>query len=241
MAFFRPILLAGTLAAASVAGSVHAQSFDSLELLSQENFETLSENLTAALHYRGVTPTEPLGIIGFDVGLGLTVTEIDDLVLDLASDGDFELSQIIVPRLNIHKGLPLGFDVGAFISAVPETDIVLLGAEVRKAIFEGSAVTPAIGVRVGATTLQGLDQLDLQTLLVDISISKGILFFTPYAGLGYIVSRSEASDEFGLEDETVTQSKAFIGLNINFGLNFTVEVDRTDDFNSFSAKAGIRF
>lgn len=236
-----PILLAAAIAAGTAAGSVQASGLDSLELLSQDNFETLSENLSAALHYRGITPTEPLGVIGFDVGVSLTATEIDDEILDLASDGDFDLDQIFIPRLNVHKGLPFGFDIGGFISAVPETDITLLGLEVRKAIFEGSTVTPAIGIRLGATSLQGLDQLDLQSLLVDISISKGVLFFTPYAGLGYVLTRAEASSEFDLDDETVTQQKAYIGLNINFGLNFTVELDRTDDFNSFSAKAGIRF
>lgn len=237
----QPILLAAAIAAASASGSVQAGALDSLELLSQDDFKTLSENLSAATHYRGITPAEPLGLIGFDVGVSLTATEIDEEVLDLASDGDFDLEQILLPRLNVHKGLPFGIDVGGFISAVPETDIRLLGAEIRKAIFEGSAVTPAIGVRLGATTLQGVDELDLQSLVVDISISKGVLFFTPYAGLGYIVTKSEASEDFNLDDETVTQQKAYVGLNINLGLNFTIEADRTGDFTSVSAKAGIRF
>ncbi len=209
--------------------------------MSQEDFKTLSENLSAATHYRGITPTEPLGLVGFDVGVSISSTEIDEEVLDRASEGDFELDSLLLPRLHVHKGLPFGIDVGAFASAVPDTDIKLLGAEIRKSIFDGTAATPAVGIRAGVSTLQGLDQLSLQSYSVDLSISKGILMLTPYAGLGYIMTNAEASEEFNLEKESVTQQKAFVGLNINFGVNLTLEADRTGDYTSYSAKVGFRF
>lgn len=228
-------------AVAVLPSTAQASAFESLEALNQENFEVLVENLSAATSYRGITPTEPLGIVGFDVGISLTATEIDDDIVDLASDGDFDLGQILVPKLHIHKGLPFGFDIGGFASAIPETDITLLGAEVRKAIFEGSAVTPAVGVRLAYSTVEGLDQLSLDNLSLDISISKGVLFFTPYAGLGVVITRAEASEEFGLDDETVNQERVYAGLNINVGLNITVEADRTGDFTSLGAKVGFRF
>ena len=228
-------------AVAVLPSTAQASAFESLEALNQENFEVLAENLSAATSYRGITPTEPLGIVGFDVGISLTATEIDDDIVDLASDGDFDLGQILVPKLHIHKGLPFGFDIGGFASAIPETDITLLGAEVRKAIFEGSAVTPAVGVRLAYSTVEGLDQLSLDNLSLDISISKGVLFFTPYAGLGVVITRAEASEEFGLDDETVNQERVYAGLNINVGLNITVEADRTGDFTSLGAKVGFRF
>lgn len=227
---------------ATLPSTARASAFESLEaLLSQDNFEALAENLGAATQYRGVTPTEPLGIIGFDVGISLTATEINDDIVDLASDGDFDLSQILIPKLHIHKGLPFGFDIGGFASAIPETDITLIGAELRYAIFDGSTVTPAVGVRAAFSSVEGLDQLDVTNLSLDLSISKGVLIFTPYAGLGVVVTDAEASDEFGFEDETVTQEKVYVGLNINVGLNVTIEADRTGDFTSFSAKAGFRF
>ncbi len=234
-------LLAFTLAVAAASNTTHAGALDSFEALDQSDFRTLTENLAAATHYRGITPAEPLGIIGFDVGVSLTATEINEEVLDLASEGDFELSQILLPRVHAHKGLPFGFDIGAFASAVPDTEIKLLGAEIRKAIFEGSAATPAVGIRAGFSTLQGLDQLSLQSLSVDLSISKGVLMLTPYAGVGYIVTKAEASEEFGFDEESVNQQKVYAGININFGLNFTLEADRTGDYTSYSAKAGIRF
>lgn len=241
MLCLRSGVLVLAIACLSFAPKAHAQSFDSLEALSQSNFQVLVENLGAATQYRGITPTEPLGIIGFDIGLSLSATSIDDTVLDLANDGDFDASQILLPRLHVHKGLPFGIDVGAFIAAAPDTDISLLGAEIRKALFEGTAVTPAVGIRAGFSTLQGLDDLSLQSASLDISISKGVLFLTPYAGVGVVATQAEAGAQFNLEEESVTQEKFYVGLNVNLGFNFTFEADRTGEYTTISAKAGIRF
>lgn len=234
-------VLALALACLSFVPKSYAQSFDTLDLLTQDNFRTLAENLSAATHYRGITPTEPLGIIGFDVGLSLSATSIDDEILDLANGGDIGTSRIFLPRLHVHKGLPFGIDIGAFIAADPDTDISLLGAEIRKAIFEGTALTPAVGVRLGFSTLEGLDDLSLQSTSIDISISKGVLMFTPYAGVGYVFTNAEADGEFDLDDEDFGEEKYYVGLNVNLGINFTIEADRTGDYNTIGAKAGIRF
>jgi len=61
--------LTATVLLGSMSQTVHAGPFDSFEALGQDDFKVLVENLSAATHYRGVTPTEPLGLIGFDVGL----------------------------------------------------------------------------------------------------------------------------------------------------------------------------
>ena len=238
---FRRFCAFAVIAMVAAPSTSQATAFDSLEALSQDDFEVLTENLGAATHFRSITPTEPLGIVGVDIGISITATEIDDDILDLASEGDFDLSQVFVPKLHLNKGLPFGFDIGAFASAIPETGITLFGGEVRYAIFDGSAVTPSVGVRAAFSTLQGLDQLDLNNFSLDISISKGVLFLTPYAGLGFVVTEADASDEFGFDSETVTQEKVYVGLNLNFGVNWTFEADRTGDFTSFSVKGGIRF
>ena len=60
----RAIVLTGALAA--VSSTANAEAFNSLGALSQDNFRVLTENLSAATHYRSITPTEPLGILGFD-------------------------------------------------------------------------------------------------------------------------------------------------------------------------------
>lgn len=223
--------------------TVQASSFNTLSVLSQDQFTQLSENVAAAAHYKGVTPPEPLGILGFDVGLSVSYTTIEvDEVFDLASEGDFEVSGIALPRLTVHKGLPFGIDIGGAVSAAPGTDIMLLGAEVRYALLKGNIALPAVGVRASASILQGVDELDLQNLGLDISVSKGFLLLTPYAGAGIVRSTATPNDVSTLQEETIDQTKLFAGVNVNLGLlNLTLEADKTGDFTSGSLKAGFRF
>ncbi len=225
------------------ASATQAASFNTLNLLTQEQFVQLSENVAAAAQYKGVTPPEPLGIIGFDVGLSVSYTtiEVDD-VFDIASEGDFDVSGIALPRLTVHKGLPFGIDVGASISGAPGTDIQVLGAEVRYALLKGNVALPAVGIRASASMLQGVDEMDMQNIGLDISASKGFLMATPYAGVGIVRSTVTPNDAPNLQEETLSQTKMFAGLNINLGLlNLTLEADKTGDYSSGSLKAGFRF
>jgi len=89
--------------AVPIAGN--AASFDSLELLSQDRFLAISENLAAAIHYKGVGPAEPLGLIGFDLGIEVSSTEIDEELFNDASSGGIDQSELIIPRLHVNKGL----------------------------------------------------------------------------------------------------------------------------------------
>jgi len=223
--------------------TVQAASFNTLGALSQDQFKQLSENVAAATHYKGVTPPEPLGLLGFDVGLSLSYTTIEvDQVFDLASEGDFDVAGIALPRVTLHKGLPFGFDVGVAASGAPGTDIMVLGAEVRYAVLEGNVALPAVGIRASGSLLQGVDEMDLQNLGLDISVSKGFLMLTPYAGVGMVRSTATPNEVPTLAEETLDQTKMFAGINVNLGLlNMTFEADKTGDYTSGSAKAGFRF
>ena len=223
--------------------ATQAASFNTLQALSQEQFVRFSENVAAAVQYKGVTPPEPLGIIGFDVGLSISYTkiEVDDL-FDIASEGDFDISGLPLPRLTVHKGLPFGIDVGVSASAAPGTDIMVLGAEIRYAIMEGGIALPAIGIRASGSVLQGVEEMDMQNIGLDISVSKGFLMATPYAGIGVLRTTATPNDAPTLEEEVISQTKMFAGLNLNLGiLNLTLEADRTGDHSTGSLKAGFRF
>ena len=152
---------------------------------------------------------------------------------------------MVIPKLHIAKGLPFGIDVAAFYSAVPTTNIKLVGAELRYAIMSGGVALPAVAIRGAFTRLSGVDQLSFDTKSLDISISKGFLMFTPYAGVGQVWVNSEANvaGSGGVTlSESFTQSKVFLGANINFGLaNFALEGDQTGGTSSYSVKAGFRW
>ncbi len=219
----------------------HADSFDTIGLLSQEQFDQLSENIAAATHYKSVAPPEPLGILGFDISVEVSSTDLDSELFDLASNGDFSTDTLLVPRLHLHKGLPFNFDIGASLTSVPDTDFQILGAEVRYAILVGTVVTPALGVRATYSAVTGVDEIESTSVGIEAAISKGFAIFTPYGGVGYIAS-DVTSNSPNLEDVSVEQEKVFVGVNVNLGLiNFGFEGDRTGDYSTYTAKFGFRF
>jgi len=208
-----------------------------------DNFKELSKNLSAALSYKAVAPAEPLGVPGFDVALEASSTEIGkSAVLDEAFDGDAP-SSLIIPKLHAHLGLPFGFDIGAMLSTVPGSNISLVGAELRYAILEGTTVTPAVAIRGTVSSLNGVDTLDYSSKGVELSISKGFVMLTPYAGIGQVWSDVETTgDAAGIGKEDVSQTKMYLGLNINLGLmNIGLEGDKTGDYMTYSGKLGLRF
>ena len=223
----------------AVAGDIN-----NIQALSQPNFRLLSEDLGAALSYKPLTPTAPLGITGFDLGIAAISTKLQNSSV-FATAGGGNHSSVIVPSLRLNKGLPLGIDVGVMYSSVPSTNIRLVGGELRYAIVPGGAAMPAIGVRGSYTKLTGVDQLDFDTKGLDLSISKGFLMFTPYGGVGKVWVDSTpvgTGAATGRTKESFSVNKVFVGLNMNFGLtNLAFEADKTGDASSFGAKLGFRF
>ncbi len=236
---FRRTTLAALLV--TLAGTAQAADINSLILINQSEFRLLSEDLGAALSYKAVIPAEPLGLTGFDISLEGSSTKLEHAnILKRATSGDAG-STLVVPKLHVHKGLPLGIDVGAFYSAVPDSNIKLWGAELRYALLKGGAATPALALRGSYSTLQGVSQLDFNTKGVDLSISKGFTLLTPYAGLGKVWVNSTPVGIPGLVSEDFSYSKLFAGVNLNFGLvNIAVETDKTGDATSYSVKFGWR-
>lgn len=225
--------------------AVAEQDFDQLQSLAQQEFRLLSEDFGAALSYKAVAPAEPLGVTGFDVGLEVTATHLaHNKIWQEASSGNELLSYLYVPKIHVHKGLPMNFDIAGFYSSVPTTNINLWGAEVRYSILEGSTAIPAVAVRGTFSVLSGIDQLDFNTKGLELSISKGFLMLTPYAGIGqyWVTSTPKGSATDVLAEESFSETKYFVGANFNLALiNMDVEADRSGGINTYSAKVGWRF
>lgn len=236
---FIPLLaLTAALAQPALAGDLSA-----LGNLSQSEFRTVSEDLGAAFSYKPIAPTEAQGLTGFDIGLGVTGTDLSRSAAALSRAGasSGSMNTLLIPRLHLHKGLPLGIDVGAFIANIQAINANLYGAEVRYALLDGGVATPAIGVRGAYTQLNGANQLAFSTRSLDISISKGFTVLTPYAGVGQVWVTSSPSAG-SLAGESFSQGKLFAGLNVNLGLlNLALETDRTGNTSSWSMKVGLRW
>jgi hypothetical protein len=131
--------------------------------LLQGEFKDLSKELGSAIAYRNLAPASPLGLTGFDIAIqGSFISIKNDNSYWKAAAGDSP-SYIGYPSVRVRKGLPAGIDVGVMYGYVMDSNIRLYGAEISKAILEGSAASPAIGVRATYTRLAGVTDLRLQT------------------------------------------------------------------------------
>lgn len=215
---------------------------DRLQNLSQSEFRQLSEDLGAAASSKVYTPSAPLGITGFDLAVNLTATSMQHHDIIQRASSSSVPSTFPLVQVRAMKGLPWDIDVGASYVYVPGTDIKVFGGEVRYAIVSGGIVMPAVSLRGSYTRMSGIDQLDLDTKGVDISVSKQILLVTPYAGAGYVHVTSTPKGVAGLGEERFGYPKLFAGVRASLGVvAFTAEVDKTGDTLSYGVRFGIGF
>jgi len=219
-----------------------ADNIDALGSLAQSEFRSFSEDLSAAISYKAVIPAESMGVTGFDVGVEASVTSLANKAEFDAACGGCGAKQVVVPKLHLHKGLPFGMDVGLMTASVPNSNIKVTGAEFRYALIEGGIAAPAVAARLTYSVLSGVDQLDMNTTGLELSVSKGFAMVTPYAGIGQNWVSSKPASSTGLSSEDYTQTKTYVGVNVNLGLmNLAFETDQTGDSSSYSAKFGFRF
>jgi len=210
--------------------------------LLQSEFNTLVEEFGTAVSYNPVSPAEPLGITGFEAGILVTMVDIDDNIWSKAvSDADAP-SMLPVPRLMVRKGLPFGVDVGIAYTKVPGSNIKIIGGEIRKAILEGSAATPAVTILGHTSNLSGVDDVDISAYGVDVGISKGFTIFTPYAGIGQVWIDGSENAGLGLADHDTSETRGYAGVRIGFMplLNLVAQADFSV-VNSYSLRLNLGF
>jgi hypothetical protein len=228
--------------AMGVAGGVAQAASDIvIGAIPQADFKMLSEDLASATSYKGLTPAEPLGSTGFDIGIEATNTTMQyDTVFNTACGCSDD--NLLIPKLHLHKGLPMGFDVGLMYASTANVDVSITGLELRYSNIEGGISMPAVATRISWSRLDGVDNLSLESKGIDVSVSKGFAMFTPYGGIGQNWVTSDPSAATGLAKEEFTQTKYFVGLNINTGfLNFDFEMDDTGGAQTIGGKVGFRF
>ena len=232
------ILIGAVLSTCSLAAN--AGDFPNIGVIGQDAFRDLSRDLGAAFSYKGITPASSLGTLGFDVGLEVTSTKLEhESAFSAAGAGS--VSDLLVPKVHVHKGLPGGWDIGAFIGGSSDVSASLFGADVRYAILDDGIASPAVAVRLSGTRATGLGDLKVSTGAVDVVASKKFTALTPYVGGGVVRTWSSASST-GLQDVRDNQGRYFGGLAITLlTVNVAFEAERQGDNTSLSAKLGLRF
>ena len=228
------------LLALAAALPCHAGDFSNIGTLEQDEFRALSKDLGSAFAYKGVTPATPLGTLGFDVGVVVTDTRLENSSL-FSRAGAGDQSHLVIPKLQVNKGLPFGFDVGAFVAGASDVSATLVGGELRYALLDDGIATPAVGLRASGSRVTGLDEIRMSTMALDVIASKRFTAFTPYVGAGTVRIRSSA-ESTGLAEEKINQGRVFGGLNVNLlAVNLAFEAEKMGENLSLSAKLGWRF
>jgi hypothetical protein len=213
----KKILLLAVLGIMAAAGNSFAWDIKIPGTFVQGEFRDLTRELGSAIAYRNLAPAEPLGITGFDVAAQASFISIDKETSQWKNVTNNEAPNYIAyPTIRARKGLPFGIDVGAMYSYISNTSIQLYGAEISKAILEGSVATPAVGIRGSYTRVAGAGDISLQTAGIDASISKGFIFITPYAGGGMIwLDGKYEGNVASLKRESIWQPRGFAGVKIS--------------------------
>ncbi len=201
---------------------------------SQQNFRDISGEIGAVLLYRSIGPAVSLGITGFNLGVELMASDINenkDYWKKAVSDGN-PPSYLVNSRISFTKGLPLDFDAGVVLGKILDPEIPYFGAEGRYAIVKDRALIPGVTIRGSYSQTFNVDQLDLRTYGLDLSVSKGFgvgIKIIPYAGLGvsWVSSKaSHLSSGLSLDKEEFSKTHGFLGARLEMGiLAITAEMD----------------
>jgi hypothetical protein len=196
----------------------------------QSNFHDLSKEIGLAVSTIPLEPASPLGLFRFDVGVEASFVSIHNKEPYWTEVASNPPATLVVPKIHGNLGLPAGIDIGVIYASVPDSNISLIGGDIKFAILEGSPLTPAVALRGSYSKLNGVTDMNLNTEGVDLSISKGFGPFTPYLGIGEtIIQSSVTNPALGLNSESASSFKGFVGAKISlFLLSLTGEADFGD-------------
>ncbi|WP_024852219.1 hypothetical protein [Hydrogenovibrio kuenenii] len=216
-----------------------------LNFSSQDQFKHFSTDLTGVLAYKSLRPTEPLGLIGFDIGISGNSSSLK--YKDMGSVSSNSANSIDTVTLHAVKGLPLGIDVGVDYMTTPNSNLSTWSGNMSWAFFDGGILSPSIGINGHYTQTSGISALDYKSYGMDLGVSKGILNMTPFASVGIVNSEvkpliTNQVSGVSLQKVTSTMTKIAAGVNINLlFMDVLVAYNQIGDVPTYSIKAGYRF
>lgn len=224
-------LIAFLLLSMGFAGSANA-----VNLGTQAGFDTFSKEVGSAMVYRAVAPADPLGLVGFDVAIEATNATIDG-------------TSVIIPKAKFQKGLPGKFDIAGYYTMIPTSAVTgvskdgsAYGVALSYAIWKGGVAKPALAIRGSYTMLDIPSVMTVNTTGVDLTISKGFVLLTPYAGVGIANISSTDKSGAGMSGYNAQASRYFVGANLNLKImDIAFESGKTGDSNFTTFKLGFRF
>jgi len=170
---------------------------------------------------RMASPAETLGHAGFHVGAmwsGSLVSSDQPYwqVTERGQKGGGGQSMLQTLQLDIRKGLPFSFELGANFMWLADSELFAPGIELRWALNEGYRYLPDIAIRGAVNHMVGNRDLLLTTVAIDGVISKsfglgGTVNLAPYAGWSVIMiaATSRVIDPTPLDEDDITNNLVF--------------------------------
>ncbi len=166
-------------------------------------FQTWAKQFAAALSPKFHAPPKTLGATDFDMGFEYSLNQIpsstgwDDALEGVdrktPDPGKAASAENMLHTVQLHfrKGLPFSFEIGATGTYLMQSEMYLLGGEIRWAAFEGFHFAPEVGFRMNYQHLFGAPDLDVDMFNWDLSVGKafplgGMIVLNPYTGYSLV-------------------------------------------------------
>jgi len=171
------------------------------EALIAADYHQVLQELGAAISNKPMHGGDTLGIYGFEVGISNTIAFIDTRSeaglpspwARVHADGEPN-NMMVIPRLDIRKGLPASIEVGASMGYLALSRQTSMGGYVRAAPLEGYRNMPDVVLQLGYAGYVGNDELELGTMDLSATVGYSIPFgrvigvnsakVAPYLGFG---------------------------------------------------------
>jgi len=164
-------------------------------------WRSMTTELAFTLAPRALAPAETLGVSGFEMSIANSLTDITEAadywkgqagepVFEAPLSGRKTPKMLWTPTLHLRKGLPLSTEIGIQGSYLSFSELFMVGAEFKIAIYESFfRWLPALALRVAGGRLFGSSQIDMLTGEADVMASLpfgvgGMCQVTPYVGFG---------------------------------------------------------
>ncbi|HUP45602.1 MAG TPA: hypothetical protein VM779_08835 [Thermoanaerobaculia bacterium] len=233
------------------AAPLHAQSVDFDPDITQEEFQKFSRLVAQAIYASPVHPAGASGLLRFDVGIAMTVIDIDTdaSYWQLAVGEDFisEYGDYVgVPRLVVSKGVGAATVAGTYARA-GDSGIEIWGGSLDIPIMGGGFIVPTLALRGTYSELRGIEIYEQKTYGVEVFLGKGFGPITPYAAYGRMrsdatgtIPATAVNPEIVLHDESDID-RITVGARLSLGVpKLVVEATQAEE-RSYSAKLSIGF
>lgn len=218
---------------------------DYLDFSNQSEFEDFSNDLIGAVHLKSIRPIESLGLIGFDLGVSYSVSNLKNKLMGATSTKSGEtLDQVTFHAI---KGLPFGVDLGLHYGTIHNSNISSWSGDISWEILKQDGWVPNMGISGVYTQSNGISALEFRSYSLAFAVSKSFFNFTPYANIGvvngYVKPLEDNLDpSVNLKEVSTNLPKLALGVNINILLmDVLVAYNQVGEVPSYVLKLGYRF